>query len=384
VTRGDQKPLAVRVLSSFRELAPHWSQVDVGGNPTLSAEWLGALESTGCVSEERGWIPNHLAVFEGDRLVAAMPGYVKLNSEGEFIFDHAIARAASRFGVRYFPKLLFAVPFTPTTGPRILFARDVDAASPRSTEIVRAVLAKLLGELPVSSLHVLFLREVEATRLASHALLRRASLQFHWKNRGFSTFEDFLGTLPSKRRTAIRRERRALIDHQITLENLRDERLSPEVADVTYELYLTTVDKFMWGRRYLNREFFEEVLGTMKGSLDLVWAREAGAERPVAAAFNLRSPTTLYGRYWGAFREVPFLHFNVCYYHSVEQCIVDGRETFEPGAGGEHKLARGFEPTLTHSLHAFADERLHASVADYFERERELLEAEIASGRADS
>jgi predicted N-acyltransferase len=374
----------VQVLSSFRELAPLWAQVDTAENPTLSAEWLGALESTGCVDAERGWIPHHLAVLEGDRLVAAMPGYLKLNSEGEFIFDHAIARAASRFGVRYFPKLLFAVPFTPATGPRILFARDVDASSPRSTEIVRAVLAKVLDELPVSSLHVLFLRELEATRLASPALLHRASLQFHWKNRGYSTFEDFLGTLPSKRRTAIRRERRALAEQRITLENLRDERLSPAVADVTYELYLTTVDKFLWGRRYLNRAFFEEVLGSMKGSLDLVWAREAGVERPVAAAFNLRSSSTLYGRYWGAFREVPFLHFNVCFYHSIEQCILEGRQTFEPGAGGEHKLARGFEPTVTHSLHAFEDERLHASVADFFERERVALEAEIGSGRTDS
>jgi predicted N-acyltransferase len=374
----------VRVLSSFRELAPHWSLVDVGDNPTLSPEWLGALESSGCVDAERGWIPHHLAVFDGDDLVAAMPGYIKLNSEGEFIFDHQIARAASRFGVRYFPKLLFAVPFTPATGPRIVFAKGVDAASARSTEIVRAVMAKLLEDLPVSSLHVLFLREIEAARLASPSLLHRASLQFHWRNRGFGTFEDFLGTLPSKRRTAIRRERRALVDQRITLENLREEQLSPAVADVTYELYLTTVDKFMWGRRYLNRAFFEEVLGTMKRSLDLVWAREAGAERPVAAAFNLRSPTILYGRYWGAFREVPFLHFNVCYYHSIEQCILEGRETFEPGAGGEHKLARGFEPTLTHSLHAFEDERLHASVADFFERERALLEAEIESERSRS
>jgi uncharacterized protein len=384
VTRGDQKPLAVRVLSSFRELAPHWAEVDVGGNPTLSAEWLGALESTGCVDEERGWIPNHLAVFEGDQLIAAMPGYIKLNSEGEFIFDHAIARAASHYGVRYFPKLLFAVPFTPATGPRILFARDVDANSQRATEIVRAVLAKLLDDLPVSSLHVLFLQDAEASRLASPSLLRRASLQFHWKNRGYSTFEDFLATLPSKRRTAIRRERRALSEQKITIENLRGERLSPAIADVAYELYLTTVDKFLWGRRYLNRAFFEEVLSTMKGSLDLVWAREAGVEKPVAGAFNLWSSSTLFGRYWGAFREVPFLHFNVCFYHSIEQCILEGRQTFEPGAGGEHKLARGFEPTLTHSLHAFEDPRLHASVADFFERERALLEAEIAAGPADS
>ncbi len=376
-----QKPLTVRTFGSFSELSPHYAAVSTRGNPTLSAAWLSALESTGCVSEERGWVPNHIGVFEDETLVAAMPAYVKFNSEGEFIFDHAIARAAPQFGVRYFPKLLIAVPFTPATGPRVLYA---EGTPPERAELAAAAaLNALLQQLPVSSVHMLFAEKAVAERMQNGWLLHRHSLQFHWRNRNFESFESFLATLPSKRRTNIRRERRALTEQQIRIENVRGQALEARHADLAYELYLTTVDKFMWGRRYLNRAFFEEVIHTMPEAIDLVLAFERDANTPIAGAFNLRGANTLYGRYWGTHKEVPFLHFNVCFYHSIARCIEEGVQTFEPGAGGEHKLARGFEPTITHSLHAFREPRLSAVVDDYFTRERALLASEIGGEAAD-
>jgi uncharacterized protein len=376
-----QKPLTVRTFGSFSELSPHYAAVSTRGNPTLSATWLSALESTGCVSEERGWVPNHIGVFEDETLVAAMPAYIKFNSEGEFIFDHAIARAAPQFGVRYFPKLLIAVPFTPATGPRVLHA---EGTPPERAELAAAAaINALLQQLPVSSVHMLFAEKEVAERMQNGWLLHRHSLQFHWRNRNFESFESFLATLPSKRRTNIRRERRALTEQQIRIENIRGQALEPRHADLAYELYLTTVDKFMWGRRYLNRAFFEEVMRTMPEAIDLVLAFERDANTPIAGAFNLRGASTLYGRYWGTHKEVPFLHFNVCFYHSIARCIEEGVQTFEPGAGGEHKLARGFEPTITHSLHAFREPRLGAVVDDYFTRERALLASEIGGEAAD-
>ena len=370
------KSLEVRVFESFAEIEPSWSSLETHGNPTLSATWLRALEETGCVCEERGWVPHHVGIFDGELLVAAMPAYLKFNSEGEFIFDHGIARAAPKFGVRYFPKLLVAVPFTPATGPRILLPRGASSAIEGAA---RAALLTLVAELPISSVHVLFLGGDVAARLAGQpGLLHRHSVQFHWRNRGFETFEDFLGTMPSKRRTAIRRERKELTKQAIDIVNVRGAELDAAAADTAYELYLTTVDKFMWGRRYLNRAFFETIFQTMPASIDLVLAKPRGAAKPIAGAFNLLSETTLYGRYWGAHREVPFLHFNVCFYHSIERCIAECRGTFEPGAGGEHKLARGFSPTLTHSLHAFKNSQFAALIDDFFARERALLAAEVA------
>lgn len=369
------------MFERFADVEPWWSTLELAGNPTLSATWLRALEDTGCVRDDKGWIPHHVGVFDGDLLVAAMPAYLKLNSEGEFIFDHGIARAAPKFGVAYFPKLLVAVPFTPATGPRLLVARGAAADLELAA---RAALLALLEALPVSSAHVLFLPGPSAERAArSPAILHRHSVQYHWQNRGFSTFEDFLATLPSKRRTAIRRERRALDEQRIELVNVRGADLVPAMADVAYELYLTTVDKFLWGRRYLNRAFFETVCASMPDALDLVLARERGGGEPIAGAFNLLSGTTLYGRYWGAHREVPFLHFNVCFYHSIERCIAEGRQTFEPGAGGEHKLARGFTPTVTHSVHAFKDPAFAAVVADFFARERAAITEELEGFASD-
>lgn len=386
-----ERSVSVRACDSFSAVAPLYAHLDGWqGHPMLSPEWLGALEESGCVREEHGWIPYHLVLTSGRpgvsatedpaSLIGVVPMYIKLNSEGEFIFDHAIARAAPRFGVDYFPKLLVAVPFTPATGPRLLVARGVDTELARSA--LRAALETLVDRLGVSSANVLFLPGAEADALEKMGMLHRHSLQFQWHNQGYRDFEEFLAQLPSKRRTQIRRERRAPAEQGLTIATLGGDALTPAIADTAYELYLTTVDKFTWGRRYLNRRFFEIVFSKLKRAMELVTATDERG-RVVAGAVNVRGENTLFGRYWGTHGEVPFLHFNVCFYHSIERCIRDGIAHFEPGAGGEHKLARGFVPTITHSVHHIRDPRLAAVVGDFFSREREVIDAEVRGDAAE-
>jgi predicted N-acyltransferase len=196
-------------------------------------------------------------------------------------------------------------------------------------------------------------------------------IQFHWHNDGYVTFDDFLAKFSSKRRNQIRRERREMRDQGIAITTARGADITPEVVDAMYGFYTATVDKFYWGRRYLNRAFFEEAASKLRGSIEVVVAREG--RKIIAGAWNLAGPTALFGRYWGASEDRPFLHFNVCYYHSIEECIARGVSRFEAGAGGSHKMARGFEPSLTHSAHHIADERLNEAVRDYLEREREAV-----------
>ncbi len=376
-TDPEQLTIELEVCDSFAKLRSRWEPMDGWrGHPALSATWLAALEDSGCVAEDVGWLPHHLALSVAGRPLAVAPAYLKLNSEGEFIFDHGIARAAPRFGVRYFPKLLVAVPFTPASGPRLLVAGAEHRAI--AERAFAAALPTLCSRLEISSAHVLFLPGDDAARLERVGLAHRHTLQFHFENRGFESFEHFLSTLPQKRRTQIRRERRALSEQGIVLETLTGEGLTPEVADHAYALYLTTVDKFFWGRRYLNRAFFEQVFASMPEQIELLVAKRGRSI--VAGALNLIGSDTLYGRYWGAHEEVPFLHFNVCYYHSIDRAIRDGLKRFEPGAGGEHKLARGFRPTITHSVHHFAEPRFAAVIADFFERERQAVESEVSEG----
>jgi hypothetical protein len=367
--------ITVRAYDTFAKIAPLWPHLTgLDDAPFLSAAWLGALEETGCVDERRGWIPHHLAFFEDDELLGAAPAYLKLHSEGEFVFDYAWANAARRFGVAYYPKLLVASPFTPANGPRVLVAQGKDRGLAYAA--FAATVGAVVEQAELSSAHVLFLPEEEAAALADLGMLRRAGLQFHWHNRGYGSFEDFLRDLPSKRRTQLRRERKALADQGVVLETLSGHALTPDVVDAAYGFYLSTVDKFLWGRRYLTRAFFESVASTMRGAVEIVVARDA-SRRPIAGAFNLRGQRTLFGRYWGAGVEVPFLHFNVCYYHSIERCIAGGLVRFEPGAGGEHKAARGFRPTLTHSVHYVRSARFARALQDFCDRERELLESDV-------
>jgi predicted N-acyltransferase len=345
--------------------------------PFLRFEWLDALERTGCVLPERGWMPMHLALWDDGELVAGAPAYVKGNSEGEFVFDHGWARfAEGRLQRDYFPKLVVAVPFTPATGPRLLVRAGVDRA--RVARAFVGGLGELCERLELSSAHVLFPPDEEASLLEEHGLVRRAGLQFHWRNQGFGSFADYLETFSSKRRHQIKRERRELERQGTRIEHLTGASLDANALDAIFEFYRATVHKFYWGRQYLSRAFFEEIFSTMPESLHVVLARDTSTHRPVAGAFNLLGTRALYGRYWGAREERSCLHFNVCYYEGIEECIRRGLELFEPGAGGEHKVARGFAPTVTHSVHHLADPRLDVVVRDFCAREREALVGHVS------
>lgn len=353
-------------MSAFDEAA--WDALDGASAPFLRFAWLEALERTGSVGGETGWQPHHLAFHEDGRLVAAAPAYLKDNSEGEFVFDHAWAAASERMRRPWYPKLVLASPFTPATAPKLLVARPGDRE--RLYPALAAALAKIVEAERLSSAHVLFPPEAEADALEACGLAHRLGLQFHWRNDGYRTYDDFLGRFSSKRRHQLRRERRAVTDAGVRVETLRGDAITPAVVDAMYGFYTSTVDKFVWGRRYLRREFFEEI--GRRAGVEMVVARR-GDGPPIAGALNLAGDGVLYGRYWGAREELPFLHFEVCYYHAIDDAIARGLRAFEPGAGGEHKLARGFAPTVTHSVHLVADRRLDAAVRDFVKREAAAL-----------
>jgi predicted N-acyltransferase len=374
---GARLELSLRTHESIRSIGrARWNELcSPDESPQLSFEWLDALERTGCVGAERGWLPMHVTLEQGGEIVAAAPAYLKGNSEGEFVFDHSWARfAEGSLGIEYYPKLVVAVPFTPATGPRLLLRPGTDR-----TLVVRAFaqgLALLCKEFSASGAHVLFLRPEQAAELRQAGLVERYGVQFHWHNHGYGSFDDFLARFSSKHRNQIRRERREMKERSIELTAHSGSELTPELADLAYEFYVSTVDKFPWGRRYLKREFFEEIFSTMPERLHFVVARDASGNA-LGGAFNLLGKDTLFGRYWGASVDVPFLHFNVCFYFGIEECIRRGLLRFEPGAGGEHKLARGFEPTITHSVHYLEDARLCAAVYDYLARERVAVSEQV-------
>jgi uncharacterized protein len=346
-------------------------------NPFIKYAWLSALETTGCTGGRTGWVPHHLGVYDDGALVAAMPLYVKGNSEGEFVFDYAWADAARQLGEPYYPKLVAAVPFTPATGPRLLCAPESPVRA-----AVAEVLMRLVEETNLSSAHLLFPRATEASEFAAQGYLLRHGIQYQFENNGYLDFEDFLKALPTKKRTQVRRERKQLAIDGVTVKTLRASELSPQVVDQMYDFYTATVDKFRWGRRYLTRAFFETLAaGPLRDDLAWVVAEQGGAA--IAGAFNVKSASSLYGRYWGATKDLPFLHFNVCYYHGLDECIAHKLRSFEPGAGGEHKRVRGFLPTTTYSAHYIKNQDLRNALVSHLARERAAIAAYVASGGAE-
>ena len=348
-------------------------------SPFIAWDWLDALESSASAAPKSGWTPCHLLVRRrpGDELLAACPLYLKSHSFGEFVFDHAWAEAAQRAGIRYFPKLLAAVPFTPHTGRR--FLTRPGELRPALLESLAGALASLCTDNRLSSVHVNFCMEDEARALERAGFLVRTGYQYHWQNRGFAGFDDYLAALKSRRRSAVRHERAALRDQGVTIRVLSGEEISPTLAPSMFRLYLSTIRKLYWGRQYLNRAFFERIITGWRPYLRLMLAFRD--ERLIAGTLNLEKAGVFYGRYWGCFEELKFLHFNVCYYAAIEHCIARGLQRFEPGAGGEYKWLRGFDPALTRSAHFIAHEGLRAGVARFLEAERHEIEDWIATGQ---
>lgn len=365
-------PERVKVLSSIADVPREaWNAlVEPGAPPVLRHEWLSAMEQSGSATRARGWEPTHLTLWRGEALVAAAPAYRKFHSMGEYVYDFGWANAAQSFGVEYYPKLLVGLPLSPLTARRFLAAPGEDAGRTRATLLAAALdFAKAEG---CSSVHVLFSPDEEAEALTAAGLFHRSTMQYHWKNPGYRSYDDYLARFDSKRRNQLKRERNAAAGQGITLRTVRSHELDERHAELAWRFYEATAGRHSWGSVQLTRRFFHLAFASMGDAIELVVAERAG--KVVAGAFNLHSPTRLFGRYWGCFEEHPFLHFHVCLYHSIDDAIRAGRRVFEPGAGGEHKISRGFEPTLIHSNHRVFDARLEAAIRRACARE----EAEVA------
>jgi predicted N-acyltransferase len=375
-------PFTLRVLSRIGDVAPGaWNACAGDHDPFVSHEFLSALEDSGSAAPATGWLPQHL-ILEGPdgTVLAAAPVYVKGHSFGEYVFDWSWADAYQRLGLPYYPKLQCCVPFTPVTGPRLLVPPGA-----KSEVLQQALVTGMIDHarrLELSSLHVTFPTEAEWHRCGQWGLIRRSGVQFHWPNRGYERFDDFLATLVARKRKAIKRERRRVVDGGATISVLRGDDLRPDHWDIFYRYYRNTIDHKQWGRAYLTRAFFDELAASMADRVVLMLAYVQGA--PVAGALHLIGQDCLYGRYWGAEGDHPFLHFELCYYRAIELAIELGLERVEAGAQGPHKLQRGYLPRPTHSAHWIGHRRLSEAVASSVEREQADLQAELLGIAVDS
>lgn len=334
-------------------------------NPFVSHAFFTALENSKSAVARTGWGPRHLIAKLDGAIAGIVPCYLKAHSQGEYVFDRGWADAYERAGGQYYPKLQASVPFTPAAGPRLLIRGDTDTNRVRSA--LAGGLVGLCDATNASSVHVTFAQEGEWTFLAENGFLQRTDQQFHWHNEGYSTFEDFLGTLASRHRKAIRRERRDALANGITIHALTGSDITEDAWDSFFEFYMETGSR-KWGRPYLTREFYSLIGQSMRDDVVLIMARREG--KWIAGAINFIGSDTLFGRHWGAIEHHPFLHFEVCYYQAIDFAIRRGLKTVEAGAQGEHKIARGYLPQTTYSAHYIADPSFRRAVRDYLKNER--------------
>ncbi|NUS18719.1 MAG: GNAT family N-acetyltransferase [Mesorhizobium sp.] len=341
-----------------------------GYNPLVSFAFLSALEDSGCAIRRTGWQGHHIRLETAQgRLLGAVPCYLKSHSQGEYVFDHGWSDAFERAGGRYYPKLQCSVPFTPVTGPRLLVSKG------ESEGAVRAGLAEGLklvtDKLGVSSAHVTFANEPDVATLEAAGFLHRTDQQFHFFNEGFSTYDDFLATLASRKRKAMKKERREALADGISIDWLTGKDITEKAWDDFFAFYMDTGGR-KWGRPYLNRQFFSLIGERMADDILLVMAKRNG--RYIAGAINFIGSDALYGRNWGCIEDHPFLHFEVCYHQAIDFAIERKLKVVEAGAQGEHKLARGYRPVTMHSAHYISHPGLRNAVADYLRRERREVE----------
>lgn len=351
--------------------AAEWDACAGGGNPFVSHAFLSAVEESGSAGPRTGWLPRHAALRdEAGTLVACAPMYAKSHSYGEYVFDHGWARAFEQAGGRYYPKLQVASPFSPVPGPRLLL--NPQAGLPYA--VLAQALAQACGELQLSSVHVTFCTETEYAALGESGWLRRLGMQYHWRNEGYGTFEEFLGALSSRKRKSLRRERRDAQAAGLIFRTLRGTEITEAQWAAFYRFYENTVDR-KWGSAYLTPRFFPLLAEKLGDAVVLMMAFDGA--RPVAGALNLMGADALYGRNWGTVVETPFLHFELCYYQAIDFAIAHKLARVEAGAQGEHKIQRGYLPVPTYSAHWIAHPGLRAAVADFLEAERPARLAEM-------
>ena len=360
--------ITARLADGVRSIAAaEWDACAGSGNPFVSHAFLSALEESGSVGGRSGWQPIPIVVDDADgRPAAIAPAYAKSHSQGEYVFDHGWADAWERAGGAYYPKLQVASPFSPVPGPRLLL-RD-DSYAPALIGGLEAV----VDQHGLSSAHATFVTEAQVPLFEAAGWLIRQGVQFHWANDGYTTFDDFLAALASRKRKAIRKERAAAVEG-LTIRHLIGRKIEAHHWDAFWTFYQDTGNR-KWGRPYLTRSFFPLLGETLGERVLLILAERDGV--PIAGALNLIGDDALYGRYWGAREEVPFLHFELCYYQAIDAAITRGLARVEAGAQGEHKLARGYVPVPTWSAHYIPDPNFRRAIADFLERERAGVEAE--------
>ena len=364
--------LALEVLDSAAALgAGDWERLRGSDYPFLRRDFLLGLEQSECTTAAAGWAPAHLLLRDGEKPIALMPAYLKSHSYGEYVFDWAWADAWRRMGLDYYPKLLTAIPFTPATGPRLLHDPALDPA--HLWTLICEQMPALAEKLRISSWHVLFPDSDSAQTLEGSGLHSRHQVQFHWYNRGYRDFADFLDTFASRKRKALRRERRRVAEQGLELLMRDGTELSASDWETFHHFYQMTYAKRSGHGGYLSREFFTEVAPRLGAQVLMATARDAG--EAVAGALYFRDSSSLYGRYWGCLREYDCLHFEACYYQGIEYCIAEGLEHFDPGAQGEHKIQRGFEPTTTVSNHWIALPELNEAIGNYTREEQRQVAA---------
>lgn len=360
--------MQLRLIDSIDEVSARaWDSLSGGDYPFVHHAFLQALEASGAVSAETGWQPRHLLGFDGEQLVLALPLYAKEHSFGEYVFDWAWADAYERLGLSYYPKLLTAIPFTPCSGPRLRLAPTLDAAD--AWPQVLAFLQAQCHTGGFSGWHCLFTQEDTPELLLSLGAPQRLGCQFHWYNRNYNSFDDFLATLTSRKRKNINKERRRVAEQGFTFSHHGGNELTETDWRFFFDLYRLTYLKRSGHTGYLNLDFFLRLGQSLPEHCLMIKAHLEG--QAVAAALFIHDATTLYGRYWGCLAEFDFLHFETCYYQGIDYIIAKKLSRFDGGAQGEHKIARGFEPVITASNHWLADERLAAAVEDFVTREAE-------------
>jgi len=362
--------IVARIARGVADLpAGQWNALAGTRDPFLSHAFMTLLEQSNSVGEASGWTPLPIMVEREGRVTAAAPAYLKSHSQGEYVFDHGWADAWERAGGAYYPKLQVAVPFTPCVGARLL-GQDRNA--------LLAALETVTVQNVLSSAHITFLTDDEAKAAEARGWLRRDGLQFHWFNRGYSTFDEFLGALSSRKRKSIRKERAAAVEG-LEIVTLRGEEIEPVHWEAMWNFYQHTGAR-KWGRPYLTRAWFDGAGAAMGEAALMFLALEGG--RPIAGALNFIGEDTLYGRYWGAVEERPFLHFELSYYRAIDWVIEQRLKTIQAGAQGEHKLARGYEPVVTPSVHFLPDTGFRRAVAHFLVQEREAIRLELEWAKA--
>ncbi|WP_064683592.1 GNAT family N-acetyltransferase [Rhizobium bangladeshense] len=371
--------LSIRVERSFTAISPEsWSRLSgasktgttIAYNPFVSHAFLSSLEESGSATAETGWLGHHL-LLETDRgeLIGALPAYLKNHSQGEYVFDHGWADAFERAGGRYYPKLQCSIPFTPATGPRLLVTEGLERLPIQSA--IAESLKEVVRRLGISSAHVTFVPDEEIGVFEMDGYLHRTDQQFHFINDGYANHEEFLETLASRKRKALRKERRVALENGISIDWLTGRDLTERIWDQFFKFYMDTGGR-KWGRPYLTRKFYSLIGERMADDILLVMAKRDG--RYIAGAINFIGGDTLYGRHWGCIEDHPFLHFEVCYHQAIDFALSKGLNRVEAGAQGEHKLARGYLPVTTHSAHYVAHAGLRRAIGDYLARERADVE----------